>query len=201
MPSEVKQMKQKELKSLAKERLSEKRYKHVKNVVDAAEKLAIRYDEDVDKAAIAGWLHDICKEESKDEMLRQLQQDDIIAQSIIEKPLPVWHGPCAAVYAKTELGIDDPEILSAVACHTTGKRDMSKLDKILFLADLTSAERDFKGVEKYRKLAYEDLDEAMLVALQESVEHVKKTGRPLDRDSVEALHYFEELNKQKDSIE
>lgn len=183
------------MKKLAKERLSSKRYKHVKNVVAAAVSLAEIYDEDPEKAAMAAWLHDICKELPKEDLLRLLEQDAIIAKSTVQKPVPVWHGACAAVYAKQELGVTDEDVLSAVACHTTGKPNMTKLDKIIYLADLTSAERDFDGVDTYRKLAKGSLDKAMLVALRDSIKHIKKAKKPLDEDTIKALEYFEKLQK------
>src|SRR5699024_4085058 len=89
-----------------------------------------------------------------------------------------WHGVCAAILARTEWGVTDEAVLSAVACHTAGKPGMTLLDKILFLADMTSAERDFDGVESLRRLAFEDIDRAMLAALNESVSFVKHGASP-----------------------
>ena len=74
------------------------------------------------------------------------------------RPTPVWHGVCASILARTEWGVTDEAVLSAIACHTAGKPGMTQLDKILYLADMTSAERDWPGVEKLRKLELKDLD-------------------------------------------
>ncbi|MDL2254237.1 bis(5'-nucleosyl)-tetraphosphatase (symmetrical) YqeK [Ruminococcaceae bacterium OttesenSCG-928-I18] len=176
-----------EAQELVREKLSEKRYKHVKNVVEAARKLAVHYEVDVQKAQLAGWLHDIVKESSREELLQLLRRDAIMAGATEQRPLPVWHGPCAAIYAKQELGVQDGEILSAIACHTTGKSDMSLFDKVIFLADIISAERSFPGVGKLRKLAFEDLDEAVIAAMEENIIHLNKLHKPLDTDTVQAL--------------
>lgn len=74
-------------------------------------------------------------------------------------------------------------VLSAIACHTAGKAGMTQLDKILYLADMTSAERDWPGVEKLRKLEMKDLDAAMLAALKQTNGFVLSEGKPLDPES------------------
>ena len=95
----------------------------------------------------------------------------------------------AAILAQTCWGIEDPEILSAIRCHTTGKPDMSLQDKILYLADMTSAERDWPGVEALRALEMEDLDRALCEALKQSIDFVEERGGALDPESVAAYEY------------
>ena len=99
---------------------------------------------------------------------------------VFAPPTPVWHGICAAILARTEWGVTDEAVLSAIACHTAGKAGMTQLDKILYLADMTSAERDWPGVEKLRKLELKDLDAAMLAALKQTNDFVLSQGKPLD---------------------
>ena len=136
-----------EAKKLVKARLSEKRWTHTKNVKKMAVKLARRWGTDPEKAAMAAILHDSAKELPKQELLQIFADNAIIAENAPARPSPVWHGIAAAILAETQWGITDPEILSAIRCHTTGKPGMSKLDKIIYLADMTSAERDWPGVE------------------------------------------------------
>ena len=112
-----------------------------------------------------------------------------MAESAPQRPSPVWHGIAAAILAETQWGITDPEILSAIRCHTTGKPDMSKLDKILYLADMTSAERDWQGVEELRALEMEDLDRALCDALKRSIDFVEEKDGTLDPESVAAYEY------------
>ena len=148
----------KQAKELVRGRLSDKRYEHTLNVRKMAVKLAKRYGVDEDKAALAALLHDSAKEISKDEMRAIMRAHLELAEGGEERPTPVWHGICAAILARTEWGVEDEAVLSAIACHTAGKPGMSRLDKIVYLADMSSKERDWPGVNKLRKLELKDLD-------------------------------------------
>lgn len=178
-----------EAKKLVKARLSEKRWTHTKNVKKMAVKLARRWGTDPEKAAMAAILHDSAKELPKQELLQIFADNAIIAENAPARPLPVWHGIAAAILAETQWGITDPEILSAIRCHTTGKPGMSKLDKIIYLADMTSAERDWPGVKALRALEMEDLDRALCEALKQSIDFVEERGGALDPESVAAYEY------------
>ena len=157
----------KQAKELVRSRLSDKRYEHTLNVKKMAVKLAKIYGEDEERAALAALLHDSAKEISKDEMREIL------------RAYPQY-GVCAAILARTQWGVTDEAVLSAIACHTAGKPGMTRLDKILYLADMTSAERDWPGVEKLRKLEKKNLDAAMLAALKQTNDFVLSQGKPLD---------------------
>lgn len=178
-----------EARKLVKSRLSEKRWTHTKNVKKMAVKLAKRWGADPEKAAMAAILHDSAKELPKQELLQIFADNAIIAENAPARPSPVWHGIAAAILAQTQWGITDPEILSAIRCHTTGKADMSLLDKIIYLADMTSAERDWPGVDELRKLEMQDLDRALCDALKRSIDFVEEKGGTLDPESVAAYEY------------
>ena len=178
-----------EAKKLVKARLSEKRWTHTKNVKKMAVKLAKRWGADPEKAAMVAILHDSAKELPKSELLQIFADNAIIAENAPARPSPVWHGIAAAILAQTQWGVSDPEILSAIRCHTTGKPDMSKLDKIIYLADMTSAERDWPGVEELRALQMENLDRALCDALKRSIDFVEEKGGALDPESVAAYEY------------
>ena len=98
----------------------------------------------------------------------------------------LMHGIAGAVIARQVFGIEDPEILSAVECHTTGKRGMSLLDKIIYLADLIEPNRNYPGVDELRDAAVEDLDKAVLMGLKFGIEHVLVTNRYLHPRTIEA---------------
>lgn len=177
-----------ECENLAKQKLSEKRFLHTLGVKEMALRLAALYGADQKKAAVAALLHDIVKEEPKDACLQLLRQGGII--QTISAPLPdaVLHAPAAAVYAREKLGVTDPEILSAIASHTTGRVGMSLLDKIIFIADATSAERSYPGVENLRALALgKKLDEAVIASLQGTLDFVRRRGGVLDETSQKTL--------------
>ncbi len=192
-------MNQQQAEHLAKLSLSQKRLQHTLNVREMAVQLAKRYGADVEKAAVAALLHDTAKELPKQEMLQIFAENAIMADNAPQRPSPVWHGVCAAILAKTKWGVDDEEILSAIRCHTTGKPGMSTLDKIIFLADMTSAERSYPGVEQLRKLEMEDLDKAMVAALEMTLDFVRKSGKDVDMVSMQTLEDLTHKQDQGDS--
>ena len=177
-------------RAIAKKKLGKKRWEHTKNVKKMAVALARRWGADEEKAAVAAYLHDAAKELPREELLQIFDDNAIIANNAALRPAPVWHGLAAAILARTQWGVQDEEILSAIACHTTGKPNMGLLDKILCLADMTSAERDWPGVEALRALEMQDLDAALLQALQQSIDFVREKGSPLDPDSAAALEWL-----------
>ena len=176
-----------EAQTLVKARLSEKRYKHTLNVKKMAVKMAERWGADPEKAALAALLHDSAKELPREELLQIFADNAIIAKNAAERPAPVWHGIAAAILCRTQWGVDDPEILSAIECHTTGKPGMSLRDKILYMADMTSAERDYPGVEALRAEEMENLDLALCHALESSILFVREKGGSLDPMTTAAL--------------
>ena len=182
-----------EAKQIVKPRLGHKRWTHTKNVKNMAVQLARRWGADPEKAALAALLHDSAKELPKEVQLQIFADNAIIAENAPARPAAIWHGIAAAILAQTQWGVTDSEILSAIRCHTTGKPEMSLLDKILYLADMTSAERDWAGVEELRKLEMEDLDKALCVALKQSIDFVKEKGGELDPESVAAYEYQKAL--------
>ena len=180
-------MTEQKARRLAKKRLSAKRYQHTLNVRRMAVKLAKRWGADPEKAALAALLHDTAKELPREEMLQILNDNAIMAENAQNRPLPVWHGICAAILAQTQWGVEDEEVLSAIRCHTTGKPGMSLLDEIVFLADMTSAERDYPEVDYLRKLEKEDVHRAMREALEMNLHWLEESGKPVDEETRAAL--------------
>lgn len=179
-------------KKLAKRNLSEKRYTHTLNVAKLAKKLAKRYGADPDKAQIAGLLHDICKERPKPELLQMLRENAIMTDNAAEKPAGIWHAAAAMVYLKNELGIEDEEILGAVRWHTSGRAKMTTLEKIIYMADMCSAERSYREVDELRALLKVDLDRALTKALAYSIGWLKEEKRDIDPDSAAALAWMKQ---------
>ena len=177
---------------LAKRTLSDKRYTHTINVKKLAVKLAKQYGADPDKAALAALLHDIAKERPKAELLQILQDNAIIAKGAAQRPVPVWHGICAALLAQHRWGVQDEEVLSAIANHTAGKPGMTRLDKIIYLADMCSAERSYPEVDWLRALLAQDLDRAMAVSLGQNILWMRQQNKPIDPVSLAA---YDELRR------
>ncbi len=180
-----------EAKRLAKKNLSHKRYEHTCNVRRLAVKLARAHGahEEIgsdDIKILAALLHDIAKELARDRLLQIFTENAIIAENVTQRPFPVWHGVAAAILAQTEYGVDDPEILSAIRCHTTGKAGMTQLDKIIYLADMASEERTYPEAPQLRKHALEDLDRACIEGLGLSIGWLKAAGKPVDEATLQA---------------
>ena len=180
-------MTEQKARRLAQKRLSAKRYQHTLNVRRMAVKLAKRWGADPEKAALAALLHDTAKELPREEMLQILNDNAIMAENAQNRPSPVWHGICAAILAQTQWGVEDEEVLSAIRCHTTGKPGLSLLDEIVFLADMTSAERDYPEVDYLRKLEKEDIHRAMREALEMNLHWLEESGKPVDEETRAAL--------------
>ena len=173
--------------------LREKRAQHTLNVAKLAVELAGMYGVDVQKAELAALLHDIMKQQPDSIMLHRARQSDII-EKIDRKPTPVLHGFAASDFASREMGIEDQEILMAIKSHTCGRRNMTDLEKVIYLADMLSEERNFPEKEPLLALARQNLDKAMEQALKDSINWLKEKGGAIDTDSYEALEYFTALN-------
>ena len=190
-------MTEQKARRLAKKRLSAKRYQHTLNVRRMAVKLAKRWGADPEKAALAALLHDTAKELPREEMLQILNDNAIMAENAQNRPSPVWHGICAAILAQTQWGVEDEEVLSAIRCHTTGKPGMSLLDEIVFLADMTSAERDYPEVDYLRQLEKKDIHQAMREALEMNLHWLEESGKPVDEETRAAL---EDLRQRERNV-
>ena len=167
-------MNKSEYLSLIKDRMGQRRYIHSVNVAESAVELARHYGADEEKAEIAGILHDSCKEIPKDEMLQIMAQGGIILDAVEQGTSKLWHPIAGSVYARDTLGIKDEDIINAIRYHTTGRAGMSLLEKVIFIADFISAERDYDGVDIMREKAFECLEDAMLFGLQFTITDLAK---------------------------
>jgi nicotinate-nucleotide adenylyltransferase len=177
-----------------KETVSPERFIHTLNVCGEAVRLAKRYGEDPERAYLAALLHDNAKglstSRSREMMERRGACSPELREMLSEWP-KIAHAFVGAEIAARDFMVDDMEILDAVRFHTTGRAGMSLLEKIIYIADYIEPGRDFPGVERLRRLAYENIDAAMAAALRQSVEDMESCGNSIHRLSVEALDYFE----------
>ena len=176
-----------EARELARNTLSEHRFYHTECVAAAAVELAKQYGCDVQKAELAALLHDILKERSDDDLLQMLKGSDIIDFAQIERCPALWHSFAGGIYVEKELGCSR-EIADAVRYHTAGRCAMTLLEKVVFLADYISADRDFRGAVEVREIAARSLDEACLAALHNCIIHLTKQYRYVNVGSVEAYN-------------
>lgn len=177
------------VKELARQVKGEK-FIHSLGVEETAVQLARRYGENEKKAGLAGLLHDYTK-----------QKDNVLLAKkyripyLVEKTL---HGHTAAAVLKEKGYITDEDVLSAIRWHTTGRENMTLLEKIIYLADYIEPNRDFDGVEKLRRLSFEDIDKAVLFGLQMSIGHILENKSLIDTDSVGAYNYYRKLLPKED---
>ena len=177
-----------QFKDIIRARLTPQRYEHSLAVAAEAKRLAIKWGADPDKAYTAGLLHDILKN-TKSELLLQILQDFDILLDTVEKQAPkLWHAKCGAAFIERVLGVTDPEIITAVRYHTTARAGMSVMERVLFLADFTSADRDYDDVDVMRRLVDKDPDEAMLYALGYTIRELTEGNAPIHPDTFEAYN-------------
>lgn len=170
--------------------LSQKRFRHSCNVARAAKQLAQRYGGDLEKSYFAGLVHDICKEMPYDEQERLMLAGSFAPDVAELHSRKLWHGIAGAYLLQSQFSVDDEDILMAVRFHTVGRAGMSLLEKIIYIADMISEERDYKGVGKMRRLANESLDAAMLEALSDSIASVLKKGGLLPQYTIAAYNEY-----------
>ena len=169
--------------------LSSQRIAHTAGCEHEAVQLAKLWGEDPEKAAVAGILHDSTKNLSYDEQLILCDKYGIILDNAQRENPKLLHAITGAALAKDRFGVSE-EISQAIRWHTTGKPDMNTLEKIIYLADYIEPTRDFEGVERLRELAYEDLDAALALGLEMSLEELRRQNVEPHRDTVEACLWY-----------
>ena len=170
--------------------LDEERIEHSIGVKECAAELAKIYNEDVSKAAIAGLLHDCAKGFDDHQLIQKSKEYNVKLDPISVLQKELIHGPLGAKIAKHLFNIKDKDILSAIEYHTYGRKDMTVLEKIIFLADLIEPGRDYPGVEKLRALAEKDLDRAVLKALDNNIIYIVTKGQLIHPNTIEARNYI-----------
>ena len=180
-----------------KKRLSEYRFYHSLNVADEAKRLAKKYGADEDKAFTAGLIHDIMKDtdyEAQRELIEKYSRK--MTPTELANP-KIWHAMSGEVFLRHKLNVKDEDILSAVRYHTTARDNMSLLEKVLYIADYTSAERNYPDVDVIREKAERSLEEAMLYGLQFTIKENVEAGAVVHPDSILAYNEVAISEKEK----
>ncbi|MCI8535202.1 MAG: HD domain-containing protein [Hungatella sp.] len=184
------------LRKKLKSKLSDSRYEHSLSVSFTCICLAMRYGYPLDKAELAGLLHDCAKCYDDKEILKYCEKHNIPVSEMERKVPAVLHAKYGAWLAKKNYEIEDSEILNAIACHTTGKPNMQMLDKILYVADYIEARRYKAGnLPAMRKLAFENLDEALYQIMKGTLDYLTDRGGRIDSMTAEAFAYYEKNHK------
>ncbi len=186
-----------EKKKYLKEILSSKRYQHSLNVAAECKKLAEKYGEDSEKAYFAGLLHDVCKELEPEEQQRLIAESGFAVCREELETRSLWHAVAGAYFVKNIFGVEDIDIINSIRFHTVGRAGMSRLEEIVYLGDLISADRTYKDVDKMRKLVYSNLDAAMLEGFVFSIKSVVKKGGLVPPCTVDGYNFYTRLLKTK----
>lgn len=181
-----------------KSRLDPMRYEHSVSVSFTCTALAMRYGYDLEKAELAGLLHDCAKRYTDSELIDRCRKHDIaLSEDELGAPA-VIHAKYGAWMARRKFGIHDEEILSAIRCHTTGKPGMGMLDKILYIADYIEPRRDkASNLTRMRYLAFQDLDQTMYEILAGTLEYLSKKGCHIDALTRQAYAYFDNMIQER----
>ncbi len=192
------------LKKKLKKHVSSRRYRHSIGVQYTAVMLAMRYGEDLQRAALAGLLHDCAKSLDDDEMLKECTRHEIKCNDVERAQPYLLHAKLGACYAEKKYHVDDPEILSAIRYHTTGRAGMSQLEKIIFVADFIEPHRKMLSVlPAIRQTAFQDLDEAVYKILDSTISYLddpnaeKKKKKEIEPHTLEAYQYYQALHIRK----
>lgn len=152
-------------------------YNHCLRTAYEAEKLAKKHGINEEKSFIAGLLHD-CGKQRFDKNDKNDKNDNLI------------HSQIGADKAKEEYKILDEDIINSIKYHTTGRENMSLLEKIIFIADKIEPNRNYEGVDELRKLAYDNINESIKKSLESTINYVKQRGFELDEQSLKTLDYL-----------
>ncbi|XVG95038.1 bis(5'-nucleosyl)-tetraphosphatase (symmetrical) YqeK [Eubacteriales bacterium KG127] len=186
------------LKELVKKDLSNIRFNHTLGVAKLSVDLAAKYHVDENKAWTAAILHDWKKNLSVDESNKLVDKYHLDYKYMGSTNLA--HSKLAAEAARLELGIIDEDILNAIKFHTTGRKNMSMLEKIVFVADTCEEGRNYKEAKMLREKAFKDIDSVCLFILEYLVKSLSDESLEIDEDTNEALEFFKliDMNKRKE---
>ena len=174
-------------------KLTPSRYEHTLGVAYTAAALAMRYNIDMEKAFMAGLLHDCAKYLSGERLLEKCEKYDIPVTEAENRQPDLLHAKVGAYYAEFKHGIRDKEICHAISCHTTGCADMSLLDIIIYVADYIEPNRDkAPALPYYRELAFKNIWQCTLEIMENTIEYVKSKNAVVDKTTVMAYESLKE---------
>lgn len=173
-------------------KLTKKRYEHSIGVSYTAASMAMVHGADVEKAAIAGLLHDCAKCYPAEEKLKRCKKHGLPVNKYEKKNPELLHAKLSAYYAKTKYEVCDEEILSAITWHTTGKANMSILDKIIYIADYIEPNRKMlPEMDIIRREAFTDLDACLIHILKNTIEYLmEREPDSIDSITLETYQFY-----------
>ncbi len=195
--ADLKRLTRSQLRAASYSMIKAKRIPHVKGIEEEAVRLARRWGADPEQARTAAILHDCTKYLDLNEQLQLCEKYGILLDEMERTTLKLLHAPTGAAIAKHIFGTEDC-VTEAIRWHTTGKADMTLLEKIIYIADYMEPSRDFEGVERLRTLVYQDLDAAVQLGLEMTMEEMAGYGYPVYYRTVEARDWLAAHRIQKE---
>ncbi|HJD47674.1 MAG TPA: bis(5'-nucleosyl)-tetraphosphatase (symmetrical) YqeK [Candidatus Mediterraneibacter norfolkensis] len=180
-----------EIKKDLSKKLKKDRFEHTVGVMYTAASLAMRYGEDIQKALTAGLLHDCGKFCSAKEQMKLCSKKGIeLSESELEMPALI-HAKLGAYLAEHEYGIKDSSILDAITYHTTGRPDMTMLEKIVYIADYIEPNRaEIPGLPDVRRLAFEEIDQAVCRSAESTTRYLREGGKSVDPMTIRTYNFY-----------
>lgn len=186
------------IRNKIKRRQTKKRYEHTLGVAYTAACMAFATEILPLKAELAGVLHDCAKCYTAEELIAMCRRDKVALTDEELSAPAVIHAKYGSFMAEHEFGISDPDILNAIRFHTTGRPDMSTLEKIIYVADYMEPLRQrAENLKEARRLAFTDLDECVYNILEASVEFLNKAGKSIVSDTMRAYEWYKEHRKDR----
>lgn len=173
--------------AIVKETLPAKRYQHTLGVMETAISLADKYGVDTKKVELAAIFHDYAKYRSVKEMKAVVKREGL-DEKLLTYGKELLHGPVGAFYLCTEVGICDEAVLNGIRYHTTGRARMTLLEKIIYIADYIEPNRNFQGVTEVRMLVEESLDDALIMAIGNTIRFLVARREPVFPDTLAAYN-------------
>ena len=174
------------------------RFIHTLDVAATAANLAMCYGADLDKAEVAGLLHDCAKCMSLGKMLKVCDKAGTDLSEFEKNSVSLLHSKAGAVLAESRYGVRDEDTLNAIRFHTTGRPGMSLLEKIVFVADYIEPGRDSApNLPQVRKLAYESIDDCVLQILKDTLSYLATTGSAVDPMTQKTYEYYRRCDEER----
>ncbi len=170
--------------------LDPERFEHSLRVEKVAVALAQKYGVSVKKASQAALLHDYARKYDRNGLLKQAKRLKVKIDEVSRFEPKLLHADIGAILAQRDFGIKDKEVLNAIRKHTVGSPRMTKLEKIIYLADHVEEGRDISGLKQLRKLAMRNLDKAIVESTSKSLSFLVKKGAPINAGTIQTRNYY-----------
>lgn len=187
----MKEISLKELRKEIEKSQDEKRFEHTLGVAYTAAALAMCHGEDIEKAKLAGLLHDCAKCISDEKKIKICQKSHVeITEVELRNPF-LLHAKAGACLARNKFGVQDEDILNAILYHTTGRPNMSRLEKIIYIADyMEPSRKQAEDLPDVRKLAFQDLELTLVRILKDTLFYLQQKGNETDPMTQKTYDYY-----------